>query len=77
VQRTRTGRPRGADDVRDREAIARVVDRRREELAQRQATESLVELAPTVDGARHADRERAALGDYAEIRAREMLARQR
>ena len=55
----RAGRPCGADDLGHREALARVFDRRREQLAERQAPEARVQLAPAVDGARHADGERA------------------
>ena len=66
LQCTGAGGPRRADDFRHGETFARVGDRGCEELAQRQAAEACVQLAPAVDGAGHADAEWAAVWNQCE-----------
>ncbi len=61
------GLPRCADDCGHGKAVARVFDRRREQVLERQAPEARVQLAPAIDRARHADGQRAALGDQVEL----------
>jgi hypothetical protein len=69
--------PVTGDDLRDREAFARVFDRGSQELRYRQLAELRVQREPGVDGARHAHGQRSVDGNRRQPLRAKVLERQR